>query len=139
MDDFFRAPTDWSLGTACPSWALWRCARSGHWVDVPTLNHQHWTEQPLPLLLESDAYCVSPTGLTGPCNGSHQSLQGWGLRWLLRTGRVGGDLVYGVKGSVQLNSRSCAQWLIKCALFTLCPWLFNQSSFIKVCTMLPTH
>lgn len=75
----------WSLESHAPQ-AFLHCVCSGRWVPMPWLNPWHWTEQPLLLLLVANTYCVSPTGPTGPQDGSCQSFLVWGLLWCASNG-----------------------------------------------------
>lgn len=75
----------WPLESHAPQVFLHRI-RSGRWVPTPWLNPWHRTEQPLLLLLLANTYRVSPTGPTGPQDGSCQFFLVWGSHGSLELG-----------------------------------------------------
>ena len=78
------------------------------------LHPGHWTEQPGLLLL-----CQAPAACSPASLAPASPFRARGFRWFSRTGTVRSILVYRIRMTVQLNSRSCARWVIKCAVYVL--------------------
>lgn len=66
-------------------------------------------------------------------NGLTSPFRAGGFNRFSRPGREGSDLVCRMRISMQLNSRSCARWVMKCALFTVYPGCLVMALLLQLC------